>query len=386
MAMTWGRRASLDGRFRCLASLVAGVAATSIPAVRAVPEPGSRLSGSEDVATESVHVLRLPEWEAEDERRFDESGRPVDLGGGLWPDEQIGLQELPLTLPDPGWPSLGSLRAGGGGRPVPGGAAEERDPAMDAWFGRERPDKFLVDPLGLVADRFRENIERFLRYHAHESSIETVVLVLEEGREVPADIDTSDVWTRWFGAGSGAIVLYQFGDPQATGVEFGRDLARRSGRSRLQGLLDACVDDALVTADPAAQLERFCVKFSIETYWLERDLRGEEAGGGTPSRPRVPSMRAAGAAAGDSSRLASGGGESGVSWTGAWMAVLLVVLAVAAGGGWWWLARRHRVVRFIEVEVPARLGGAHAGGRHAVIQFGRSPVPRDTPEAGGLPA
>ncbi|MDG2124817.1 MAG: hypothetical protein P8J87_14025, partial [Verrucomicrobiales bacterium] len=172
--------------------------------------------------------------------------------------------------------------------------------------------------------------------------------------DLPEGVTTGELWRRWFPRGAGAIILYHVGKPNRTAIEFGREMAKKAGRARLQSILDACVKDAAQTRDPSAQLERFCVKYSIQAYWLERDLGqvGEDV------EEVVVEEQAA---------VLEGGWWS----RNFWPVVVTLMGAGTIGVAVWWSFRR-RVVLFPEFDMPMRLGGAFSGGSDAVVHFGRN--------------
>ncbi|CAN5463947.1 hypothetical protein BH23VER1_BH23VER1_20360 [soil metagenome] len=308
-------------------------------------EDDERVGAEEGEVAEEVPDLDLPEWGEADQKLIEQIGRPLNLGGGLWPEAQVPLEKASALV--------------GPAAPPPVTRTVLKDPApipkefVGAYFG-DRPPRFLVDPQGLIDPVAGGSIDRFLDYHAKESVLEAFVLVMDRHHELPVGVSTAETWERWFPDRFGAIVLYHLGEPGHTAIEFGPWLVGQIGRERLQMLLDACVRDALETGDEAGQLDRFCVRFSVEIYWLENELgvRTVAAGG---DRIRVgPGRQAA--------------GEQSMTEV-----LVIALVAVLLGGTaaallWGW---NRRPMRLPVVTVEPRLGGTHSGGSDTVVGFGK---------------
>ncbi len=287
--------------------------------------------------------LPLPVWDSDEYRKIDTGLRQMNLGGGLWPSEQIQIfpnvdeEIIPL--------SPGSLV-------IPAGQGTLLSYALFNQYFADRPAAYLADPQNLLARPFRENVERFLTYHSSESKITTYVLVFKKGQEFPIELSTRAIWRRWFPEGEGAIVFYYMGEPEATAIELGQAFAESAGNERLESLLNTCVSDALESPFPGGQLERFCVKYSVQTYQLEKNIaqeaRATMATVGLDEKEdiEVPPAKA----------------------------ILPVVLAALGAIGTlliWWI-RGRRPVYFPEFdEIPVRLGGEYTGGTDAVVSFSR---------------
>ena len=284
--------------------------------------------------------LPLPVWDSEEYRQIDTGVRQMNLGGGLWPSEQIRIfhnaddEVIPLSP---------------GSTIIPSGHGTLLSYALFNQYFADRPASFLTDPQNLLTRPFYENIERFLTYHSSESKITTYVLVFKKGQEFPIELSTRAIWRRWFPEGEGAIIFYYMGEPDATAIEFGQTFAESAGNERLQSLLDACIADALERQLPGGQLERFCVKYSVQTYQLEKNIARENRAGMAASKSVESGERAS-------------------------RPILPIVLSVFGAAGsllFWWL-RRRRPVYFPEFDdIPVRLGGEYTGGTDAVVSFGR---------------
>lgn len=358
--------------------IVAALLALSATGSHGIEGPAAEAEADEVQGDPSsvIRALRLPEWLPDDVREFDVNERPINLGGGLWPEELFPLGEVPARLP-PTPLSEEAMKAQALGPSVP----ELLPAAIRPAYFEELPSRYLVDPQNLVDAAYAANVERFLRYHAENSALDTYVLVFRESQEVPADVSTGDLWKRWFGQGPGAILFFHLNRPEFSALEVGRQFARQAGRQRLQSILDSCVRDALTVGDSSAQLERFLVEYSTQLHRMQRTLSGEaipeeEAIAGEDSSLTVDlaSRDEFPAPAGrDGDALAGSGGVERVTaralpWSIVrWMASVVAFL-VAAGAGIWLMASLRRY-RLPEIEVPSRLGGGSTGGTDVVVSF-----------------
>jgi hypothetical protein len=332
----------------------AALLAPLAPAVETEEEAAAGLPEPSGFASDLVSPSSaLPGWTEADVREFELNGRPTNLGGGLWPAEAFPLEPVPQRLeplPPPFSPDDLPLLANA--PPFTPSAIPAQ--ALATYFGA-RPDRYLLDPQGLVEDSDRANIERFLEYHADRGDLELFVLVIGPNQAPPVHISTRDLWHRWFphGTREGAIVFYPIGEPDHAAVEFGRASVVASGLARLREALDACAKDSLQTTEPSAQLDRFCVQLSVQCAWLARDL-GLHRSPAQPALTFIPED------------AASRHGRS--QWAAALLAAATASLAGLATYLWLTLARRP--ARFPDLEIPTRLGGDSCGGAHAVLSFG----------------
>ena len=248
------------------------------------------------------------------------------------------------------------------GNPVP-------ENFRDAYFGG-RPEKFLVDPQGLLSPvDYRERLG-FLNYHAGDSAIDLYVYVFPADQQIPGEVRMEEVIERFFAEGRPAAVVHFFmGDPQRSALYLSPPLMAVVPAGEQRRALENSVMQALNEVHPAAQIEAFLVQMSIRIYWMERMLGG--AAGGEPTPAPVKRTKAPESKTGPLDVL---GPHLESASRHLIPAAMIGAGLLAASGMGFWLKRRARH-RFPEFEVEPRLGGAHAAGVGAVISFASAAVP-----------
>lgn len=236
----------------------------------------------------------------------------------------------------------------------------------DAYFGG-RPEKFLIDPQGLLSPvDYRERLD-FLNYHAGDSAIDLYVHVFAADQDMPGEVRIEEVIERFFAEGRpAAVVHFYLGNPQRTTLHLSPSLMAVVPPGEQRRALESSVMQALKELHAAAQIEAFLVQMSIRLYWMERML-----GGATETGPLlVMAKKTPEAQTGPFDvlrpHLETAAGHAVAA------SVFAGVLLAAFGTGFW-LKRRARH-RFPEFEVEPRLGGAHAAGVGAVISFASATV------------
>jgi len=239
----------------------------------------------------------------------------------------------------------------------------------EAYFGG-RPEKFLVDPQGLLSPvDYRERLG-FLNYHAGDSVIDLYVYLFPADQDMPGEVRAEEVIERYFAGGRPAAVVYFYmGEPQRSALYLSPALMAVVPLGEQRRALESSVMEALKTVHPAAQIEAFLVQMSIRIYWMERMLGG--ATGGEPMPVLVKAKKAPEPQSGPLDVLRP---HLESAERHAIPAAMVVGALLAAGGMRFWLKRRARH-RFPEFEVEPRLGGAHAAGVGAVISFASAALP-----------
>lgn len=323
------------------------------PVVTAVLLMGAGLVPGADEPT-------LPAWQGGELAESD--GVP---GTGLLTREAIGddpvqaaVEPLLVAPPKPG-----EIAADG----APTSLIEER--YLAAYFAA-RPDRFLVDPQGLLGPSdFRERLA-FLNYHAGDSSMDLFVYLIGGDQDIPSEVREEEMIERFFSEGRPAVLVYYYlGAPQRSVVCLSASLTDVISAQERQRALESSVMQALEKTDAAEQLERFLIQMSIRIYWMERVIAGDPVA--VNSDPRE-SQAAAEAGADEAS--------AGMVWLRARAAELAIpgslfggILLVALVFSRW--QRRRTGYRFPEFEVEPRLGGAHGAGVGAVISFASAALP-----------
>ncbi len=238
----------------------------------------------------------------------------------------------------------------------------------EAYFGG-RPEKFLVDPQGLLSPvDYRERLG-FLDYHAGDSAIDLYVYLLPADQDIPGEVRVEEVIERFFAEGRPAAVVYfHMGDPQRSTLHLSPSLMAVVPLGEQRRALENSVMQALNEVHPAAEIEAFLVQMSIRIYWMERMLGG--AAGDEPMPVLVKARNAREPEAGPLDVLLPHLETASRQMI---PAAMIAGVLMAAFGMRFWLKRRARH-RFPEFEVEPRLGGAHAAGVGAVISFASAAV------------
>lgn len=347
------------------------------------------LRGSDD--------LPLPSWSEEEIRSQLNGNAPPLLGGALLPDGMIAEDSVPRVLLRP--PSLSEavqapapssgdvslflpealLGAGKNEQhnppqPTPESALRDLDGEFFEACVEAPVDTRLLDPASLVSETQREDITRFLEFHARDAKIDAYVLVIDRDQRLADGVDLSRVASGALVGKNACLAVYPLGEPWRVRLFMSSEVHDMVAPGYLAGLLEDCSRDAMQAGDSLEQLHRFTVRLSIRLFWLEKVLPAEKAASSKPlvqkaaSNPLpeiLPAERAAPVAAVGSSwfrRVHS-------AW---WCALIGLVLAVPAGIVW--RARRKQflrthVWRLPEREVPSRLGGTFSGGAGVSMQF-----------------
>jgi hypothetical protein len=301
----------------------------------------------------------LPVWQEGERAALEESGWVP--GGILLTEEPLegeaAVEALVMEPPNPEEIAVS---------PEPPPEIEER--YLNAYFER-RPERFLVDPQGLLSPKdFSERLG-FLDYHASDSTIDLFVYLIGGDQDIPSAVREEEVIERFFGSGRPAMLVYYYlGAPQRSVVYLSPSITDSISSPEQNRALESSVLQALEKTDPAEQFEKFLIQMSIRIYWMERVLSGE------PEPASAEPAARSGAA--ENHRKDS----TALDWlrevTSPFVLpglVLGAILFVAFGFSLW--LRRQARYRFPEFEVEPRLGGAHAAGVGAVISFASASLP-----------
>lgn len=363
----------------------------------------------------AVARVEMPEWSSADAKKFSEPGSPP-LAVGLWPDEMLGGKGVPMTGPDGG---VGEGEAAGTDAETEAekqlrrlaegkaasGEAELSAPLPDGPVGRveftpmelvtppvqirvvpsekavapeeterlflrRRPVDFLVDPLALLTEQRSHDVSRFLEYHADEAPFDICLMVLREHEVMPPGTSLAELHKKWFGEERVALVVYPYGQPALTQFEFGSAVRERVSGAVLGRIEQSCRAEAAVGTDPSDQAEKLSIELSIRLYWLGRILDRPQSMTEAEATEHADQRRVAEAAGSPGGSRTSGLAAHAAPW---WWIFLAALGSVLLGGWLSWLVRRNSLngepLFFPDRELPARLGGASAGGDCAQMSF-----------------
>jgi hypothetical protein len=346
--------------------------------------------------------LPLPAWSQEELRAVSEGAGPLPmLGGALLPEGMVPPESAPGPLLRP--PSIAeSLRqkthsSGDVSLFVPDALISkiEAKPAdetpsptpmselhdLDSEFVEACLDapaeERLLDPTSVVAESQREDISRFLQFHARDARVDAYLLVIDRDQRLPEGADLSRIASGALLGGDACLAVYPLGEPWRARLFMSSSVHESVAPKYLSGLLEDCSRDALQVSDPLEQLHRFAVRLSIRLFWLEKVM---------PAKAKTAPLELARPAVQLPEVIAEmppppvemTRGKAGVEWAAlirdprfiaAALSVLLIPLLIII------LRARHvsylrtHVWHLPEVEAPVRLGGAFSGGAGAIIQF-----------------
>lgn len=236
------------------------------------------------------------------------------------------------------------------------------DTFVEAYFGA-RPDKYLIDPQGLLSSKDREEREDFLQYHSGDSEIDLFVFLFSKDDRLPEGGAAAKMKKQFFSEGKPAVLAFYFlGDPKRAEISLSPSLAGAVPVAELRRSLTSSIGEAQEKPDAMSQLEAFCVQLSIRIYWMEQaaGLVNDTAAAPTSDPSTDPT-------ANEVEELPINEAKQWVREYGASVgimggAILIVVTGLS-------IVRRRARYRLPVIDVAPRLGGEHAAGIGAVISF-----------------
>lgn len=295
----------------------------------------------------------IPAWQPDDLKAL--------KSGELIPGLLLLTEDATPESPAPEVPAPPAEEIAEAAKPAP----EVAEQYLEAYFGA-RPEKFLVDPQGLLGAKDFRDRENFLKYHSGDSEIDLFVYLFDGHQEIPSEVREEEIVERHFSSGKPAVVVYYYlGAPQKSDIYVSPLISDVVSAAEQRRALASSVEEALEKPDKLAQFEAFCVQLAIRIYWMER------AAGlvrDVPSQPVTrPEVSPVAEPEGKHGKIAAKIHEVVAQWGASAAIMTASVLTVVSGV---WFARRKAKYRFPVFDVPPRLGGAHAAGIGAVISFG----------------
>lgn len=346
------------------------------------------------LGTDIDDVLPLPQWSS------GTAQNAPPLGGKLLPDElaedsELDLparlsqqppsmanqieasrqsSDLSLFLPDA---LLGkAIRPFNPSQSKASQPLREVDAAFLAACRETQNDEHLIDPDSHVTETQREDLLRFLGFHARDARIKAYVVVLESGQTIPASTDLSGMASGALSNQDSCLAIYPLGELSQARLVFSNSVKKIAASEYLAGVVADCISDAAQVSDPLEQLHRFTVRLSIRLFWLERMI-GTKGPALTRSgiediSNEIVSKREAALLKSALDEKEPAGSHSDLQLS----SIILGAMLSLAGGALTLAAlryRRKRLLSFVwilpEIEIPPRLGGAFTGGGGCSIQF-----------------
>ncbi len=241
---------------------------------------------------------------------------------------------------------------------------QEIEPVLVDKYFAKKPSQFLIDPQAFISGEQRKGIEKLLTNHSADSTIDLYLLVLGENQKLPIEGINKDFVARHFSQGKPVVTLYYYiGNPNRTEMHVSPSIAKAVSSSEQQRSVQSSLIRATRANGSFEQLEEFLMQFSIRTYWMERMM--DEASGKAPAEVSVEETPVVQAKVKKINPLEmipeKFRGSALIAAAGLGSIVVLWVLIL-------WVRSRSRY-KFPELEVEARLGGSHAAGIGAVVNF-----------------
>lgn len=203
------------------------------------------------------------------------SPKYADAPPPIFPDGQVSLRDgLSLFLPE-GLPSVSPPIASHPSQqshPTPIIHLKDTTPeflaAADAWPG----DDPLIDPSTELAETQSEDLRRFLGFHAEESGIPIVVLLLAKDEKLPPTASLDLIAQGSLSARRAALLAYPMGEPWRARLFLPRAAHEAVSTAYLTRLVEACLNQASQSSTPEDQLHEYVVQLSIRLFWLQKEL------------------------------------------------------------------------------------------------------------------
>jgi hypothetical protein len=242
---------------------------------------------------------------------------------------------------------------------------EEIEAALGDKYFTKKPTQFMIDPQGFISSQHRKNVDKILNNHAADSAIDLYVCIFGQNQKLPLEGKHNDFVNRHFSQGKPVVIIYYYYDnPNRTEMILSPSLSKVVSSSEQQRSIQSSLMRAMRVNGSFEQLEEFLIQFSVRTYWMERML--EESKGGTEvatviEQPLEPSPVAK-KSKNPLEMIPEEFREPAIK-----VGIGLGSFVILCGLIYWIRSRaRHK---FPEFEVEARLGGSHAAGIGAVVNF-----------------
>ncbi len=229
------------------------------------------------------------------------------------------------------------------------------------------PDGFVIDPNTELHESSREQLDRFLNYHAKDARVALFVLLVGRGQRLPANFNVGTLAGGRLLSGEVCLAVVPHGEAWRTRIFLSKGVSAKAGSEALAGLLDDITAESVSAMDATEQLHRLMVRLSVRLFWVDRHLEPQP-------KPEPETIRPAIAVVPEATSLLEIEPDSGSDSGLAWLSVALWSLLVA-GLGTWVLWRWHQYkLRHYEWLLPAQhraipqLGG-HACGGATLLRF-----------------
>lgn len=341
-------------------------------------------------AREIDDVLPLPQWAQPPEN----GPSPPLLGGFLFPEGTA------VEQPDEGIPLLQGPHAEGGEFPAASPANDLSLFLPDSLLGKTIREyqpppptresdlrslsagflaacqsaathDHLIDPDHHVSDPQREDLIRFLQFHARDARVKAFVLVMDRNQTVNSAADLTGVASGALNTQDSCLAVYPLGEPWRARLFVSSSVHQAVDADYLNSVAQDCAKDATLVSDPLEQLHRFTVRLSIRLFWLEKLMSPLNA----TAKSAAPQALAKTHTSFSAPPLLKHPRSPKKHDINGWSVAFGALLSLAGGAATYAALRyrRRRLLSYVwilpEIEMPQRLGGAFTGGGGACIQY-----------------
>lgn len=252
--------------------------------------------------------------------------------------------------------------------PTPLSSLHEVTPEFLSSARQALPGEYFIDPDQLLSEMHREEMTRFLEFHARDARIKLYVLAISHDRRITDGTSLDAIASGTLLKNDSCLLVFPLGEPWRTRLFLSKGIHDQTSAEFLGETIHACLRESLHSSDEHDQLKRYAVHLSTRLFWLQKALGG---GVGSLQDESKPSVLAE-VLTEESTRTnpTSAGTANHVIWA----ASALLSLSLAGAFVRWLLHKhqtrhRNRVWILAEKETLPRLGGAFTGGGGGMIQY-----------------
>lgn len=252
--------------------------------------------------------------------------------------------------------------------PTPLSSLHEVTPEFLASARHALPGEYFIDPDQLLSEMHREDMTRFLEFHARDARIKLYVLAISHDRRITDGTSLDAIASGALLKNDSCLLVFPLGEPWRARLFLSKGIHDQTSAEFLGETIQACLRESLQSSDEHDQLKRHAVHLSTRLFWLQKALGGETAGLQDKSKPSL--LAEVLAERSTRTNLMTASTADQVIW-----AVSTLLALCLAGAFVRWLHHRHqtrhrnRVWILAENETLPRLGGAFTGGGGGMIQY-----------------
>lgn len=252
--------------------------------------------------------------------------------------------------------------------PTPLSSLHEVTPEFLASARQALPGEYFIDPDQLLSEMHREDVTRFLEFHARDARIKLYVLAISHDRQITNGSSLDAIASGTLLKNDSCLLVFPLGEPWRARLFLSKGIHDQTSVEFLGETIQACLQESLHSSDEHDQLKRYAVHLSTRLFWLQKALGGVADSLQDESKPSVLAEV-----------LAEKNARSNPTSAGPANHFILAASALLslslAGAFVRWLhhkhqtRRRNRVWILAENETLPRLGGAFTGGGGGMIQY-----------------